>query len=457
MYYKEIREAFLLALPMILGLCSTMLFYMMDAAMIGQTGVLPLAAASFGSNLVGIPLVAGFGLNTTMHVLVGRAHGAGDSAGATHVLQVGLVIVTLYSSSVALFMSGYIDFLYWFGNPADVTELSKSYVITVGWSIVPTLMYHCMRGYAEAQNRPWLSLRILGSGLLMNLVGNWVLIYGNLGAPSLGILGAGIATLASQLYMCWALWRAIRKSGHFLIDENFWRMPAVKWLSLRNYLSIGIPAMAQTAAESCAFSYTTVMMGWLGAVPLAAHSIAMKCAALTFMVPLGMSFATSIRVSQAVGRGDVPAARRTGWSGMVFAVVYMSLSAVVFMLMRSHIAGFFIATQDPDRAAVIALSAQLLVVAALFQIFDGLQVVGVSALRGFADVKVPTVLLLISYWGISIPLGWWLAFHAHTSAVGKWLGITHPLGALGLWYGLLLALVLAAGILITRFSIIARR
>lgn len=440
--WKEMASSFRLAFPMILGLASSMIFYIMDAMMVGRLGVVPLAATAFGGNLFALPLVAGYGLNSAMHVLVAKSYGAARHRESTHILENGMALTLAYSAVVAVLFTIGIDGVHWFGATPEVAELSKGYVIALAWSMLPTLAYHAMRAYCEAQNRPWLAFRILLTGLLFNLFLNWLLIYGNWGMPRLGVTGAGLATLLARLWMLLDLQWSVVNSRFFAIDYSFWRFGAVRWTGLRNYVGIGFPSMLQTAAESGTFAFATVMVGWLGAISLAAHNIAIKCAGLAFMVPLGMSFSTGIRVAQALGKNDLPAARRMGLAGFLFALLFMSTTAAVFALFRNDLPALFLNSDDPDFPAVSALAAQLLIIAALFQLFDGLQVIGVSALRGFSDVKLPTILLLLSYWGVSLPVGWWLAFPCQMAAPG-------------VWYGLLVSLLLAAAILVIRFLLIS--
>lgn len=435
---KEVGQTLQLALPMMLGLLSTMAMYAIDSAMVGRLGVTELAAAAFGSNLLSIFAVAGFGLNAAMHVLVARAHGRGEAESCGLILRVGLWIGAVFSTAAACWIQFHPGFLDWFGNPPEVVAASRGFCVWIGWSLVPTLAYHALRSYCEAQNRPWLAISVLWSGLAINLLFNWLLIYGHWGFPALGVAGSGLATFIARCWMMVAMLRTIVRSGYFDLGRDFWTLRRYRWDHFRRYLGLGLPSMLQTMVEHTTFAFITVMMGWLGAEALAAHNIAIRCASFTFMVPLGLSFATGIRISQAVGREEWGSVRRIGLSSFLAAALFMAAAALVFFACRTRLPWAFLGQDDPRAAAVAGLASRFLVIAALFQVFDGLQVVGISALRGMSDVKWPTAFILVSYWGVSVPLGWWLGFRT-------------GYGGMGLWYALLFALIMAASILVTRF------
>jgi MATE family multidrug resistance protein len=301
----------------------------------------------------------------------------------------------------------------------------RPFFLLIAASLVPTLYFQVQRQYLDAMGRPWVGTSIMLADIALNALLNWMFIWGRLGAPALGLAGSGVATLLARSAAVGfiALWlRRERTTGGGL-----------EWARFRAMLAMGVPAGGSLLFESGAFAAAALMMGWLGATALAAHQIALSCAALTFMVPLGLSMAASIRISKALGGGRREALRAIGFGVLVLSGLIMLAFAIVFLSAGTLLARGF--TADP---AVISLAAQLLGVAALFQLFDGTQVVASGALRGLTDVKVPTVITFIAYWLVSLPLGYGLAFHT-------------GLGPRGVWIGLASGLASAAVLLATRF------
>ena len=427
-----------LGVPMIMGQLGQMLLHIIDAVMIGRLGVLPLAAVAFGGNIMGFILVIGYGLSVAVSILVARSFGRGDLAQCSDVLRHGISIVVLYAliwAAGAQFGSGV---LYRVGQPEEVVEASLGYVQMLGWSLVPSLIYACLRSYSEALNRSWIPFSVLLGGLVLNVFLNWIFIFGKLGSPPLGVTGAGLATLLARVSMMATLGCILIRSSGFRISLSDLSLLNLRGRLIRKMLGLGIPTSFQLLFEVGMFTAAAVLMGWIGTVALAAHHIAMCVVGFTFMVPLGMSFAVGIRISQAAGREDSDAIRRIGYSSVAFSVIYMGFFACSIFLLREKIPLIFI-----SEAPVILLTSQLLVVAALFQTFDGAQVICMGALRGLSDVKFPTILAFCGYWLISIPVGSFIAF-----------GLDK--GSLGIWFGMILGLTFAAIALFIRFRIVTR-
>jgi MATE family multidrug resistance protein len=290
----------------------------------------------------------------------------------------------------------------------------QPFFLLIAASLIPTLYFQVQRQYLDAMGRPWVGTSIMLADIVLNALLNWIFIWGHLGAPALGLAGSGLATLLARSVAVGiiALWlRRERRTGVRLERSRF-----------RAILEMGVPAGGSLLFESGAFAAAALMMGWLGATALAAHQIALSCAALTFMVPLGLSMAASIRLSKALGSGRRESLRAIGFGVLGLAGVIMLAFAAVFMFAGVQLARGFSA--DP---AVITLAAQLLGVAALFQLFDGTQVVAAGALRGLTDVKLPTVITFIAYWLVSLPLGYGLAFHTSLGPRGVWIGLASGL------------------------------
>jgi multidrug resistance protein, MATE family len=262
-------------------------------------------------------------------------------------------------------------------------------------------------------------MAILFFSVVLNAFLNWVFIFGHLGSPALGLTGSGCATLFARSASVALIWIWLRRQ-----PEWRGRVPRLGGLvrlsrpALAEMFAIGLPAAGQLLFEAGAFTAAALLMGWLGTVPLAAHQIALSCAAFTFMFPLGLAMAVSIRMSQALGAGRRAALRRIGFGALGASTAIMGSFALLFALGGGAIARGF--TADTE---VAALAARLLLVAAVFQIFDGAQVVGAGALRGLTDVRVPTVITFVAYWIVALPAGYLLGFHAGLGAPGIWAGL----------------------------------
>lgn len=428
---------------MIIGQLGQMGLHLIDAAMVGQVGVMPLAAIAFGGNIVGIFLIIGYGLASAVSVLVAQAYGAKNYKRSGEVLKHGIVITFCYAFVVASVMHLNIGFLNYFGQPEDVVATSELYVVFLVWSLIPTLAYQCLRTYSEALNRPWMPFVVLAGGFFLNIFLNWILIFGKLGLPAYGAAGAGLATLMARGFMMVLMAVVLLRSSRYDIGRSLFNIFHCKWQIFKPLLAIGVPTGFQLLFEAGSFTVAAILMGWIGTNSLAAHQIAINIAAMTFMIPLGTSFAVAIRIGQASGREDKPAIRRIGFTSFFFVIGFMSCTAIIIFLTRNILPWFFLDNNALEAPEVVGLTAQFLVVAALFQVFDGLQVTSMGALRGIRDVKVPTILVFIGYWMIALPLGYYLAFMVNLQGVGVWLG-------------LLIGLSIASVVLSSRFHFITR-
>ncbi len=427
---KELRLTLALALPMIVAQVSQMLIGITDAAFIGRVGTVELAAAAFSHGIFGLFYIVGIGLLMPVGVYTARDHGAGDDAGCAAWLRHGRVL-GLATGIVAFALLALISTqLHHFGQPAEVVAVMRPFFLLNSLSLVPVFYFQVQRQYLDALGRPWVGTCIMLADVALNALLNWIFIWGHWGAPALGFTGSGVATLVARTVAVSfiALW--LRRDAHVpgrLGRERF-----------RSMLRMGVPAAGSLLFESGAFAAAMLMMGWLGATALAAHQIALSCAAFTFMFPLGLSMATSIRISKALGEGRREALRAIGFGSLGLTVVLMLTFATIFALAGHALASGF----TPD-SAVVALATRLLIVAAIFQLFDGGQVVSAGMLRGLTDVKVPTVITFIAYWVLSLPLGYVLAFHT-------------TLGPIGVWTGLAAGLSCAAVLLARRFHRLTR-
>jgi MATE family multidrug resistance protein len=420
---REVRPLVGLSLPIVAGMVGHMLMGLTDTIMVGRIGVVPLAAAAFVNTITHLPLVFALGLLSSISVLTAQGFGARQAAVVGEVMRHGILLAAaagIVTAAAAVAMLGFIDR---FGQPAEVVAACPTFLILFGLSMLPALISHGGKVVSDALNRPWPPTLILLGGVLLNVLLNWILIFGHWGAPALGLTGSGLGTLlarsATAIVMLVYLTRA-----PYLKEFNPVRwFAAIDWSCLRRLLKLGFPVGVQHLLEVSAFSFAALMMGWISAEALAAHQIAITCAATTFMFAWGIAMAVTIRVGQAWGAGFYGRMRRVGFVGVWIGAGVMAVFAVVFILCGETIAGYFV-----DSNKVILLAAQLLLVAGLFQIADGVQIVSISALRGLADVRVPAWIAVLAYWILAVPLAYFLAFHKRSGAVGIWIALAFGLG-----------------------------
>jgi MATE family multidrug resistance protein len=426
---RELRPTLALAFPIVIGQVSQMLIGLTDSAFIGRVGTVPLAAAAFTHGVFGIFYIVGLGLLLGTGVFAARDHGAGDEAGCAAWLRHGRALALAVGGGGFGLMAILSTQLHHFGQPPEVIAIVRPFYLLIAASVVLALFFQVQRQFAESLGRPWVPMGIMVADVGLNAFFNWVLVFGHLGVPRLGLVGSGLATVLARLsaVVIIAIW--LRRSPTFApVREAPWR----GWERARfvQLLRLGVPAAGMLLFEAGAFAASALMMGWLGTIPLAAHQIALGCASLAFMFPLGLSMAVSLRISRARGEGRSVALRSIGFGALATGLTLMLGFALVFAL-----AGRWITAAFTPAAEVATLAAQLLMVAALFQLFDGGQVISVGALRGLTDVRVPTMITFVAYWVISLPLGYWLAFHTRLGAVGLWTGLAAGLGCAALLLG----------------------
>ena len=426
---REMRPLATLAFPIMSGMLSQMLIGLTDTLMVGRVGVVELAAASFVHTITHVPLVFAFGLLSSIGVLTAQAFGAKQPGEAGEVLRHGLLVSAGCGIGTFLVLLCIWPFLHIFGQPTDVVREARPFLLLFGASMIPGLIAHGCKQFSEALNKPWAATLILLGGVALNAFLNWVFIYGNLGAPALKLQGSGLATLISRTIMAACLFAYVLCAADLrpFHPLNWWSR--LKRDTIVPLLRLGWPVATQHLLEVGAFVIAALMIGWISADAIAAHQVAITCAATTFMFPLGLGMATCVRVGQAWGAGQYLRLRRIGWLGITWAGVMMAFFGVVFVFGRDLLAAAFLPS-----STVRLLAAQLLLVAAVFQIADGIQVAAISALRGLGDVRIPAVIAALAYWFVAVPLGSALAFGAKQGAVGMWIGLATGLlvAAIGL-------------------------
>ncbi len=438
-FFREARLTLLLGIPMMAGQLSQMLMGVADTVMVGRVGIFQLAAASFASVVLMLFYIVGIGFQIPVSILTSHAHGRTDGAETGQIFRHGLFIAIATGIVIACLSTVTSFFLGHFGQDPRVIALATPYLQIVAWSLLPAMLEQCFKQFSEALHRPWRPMLIMLSAVGLNVFLNWVLIYGHLGAPALGLAGAGWATLISRWVSVAGLLLVVLRGADFRnVLPTHWVAP-LEWGRFTNMAKLGAPLAASLLLEVGSFSAAAMMMGWISAKTLAAHQIAMNVAATTFMIPLGLSFAARIRVGHALGSGHHDRLQTIGFSAMGLGTAFMGTSAIIIWLFGGHIAGWFVREND-----VVALAATLLSAAAVFQIFDGIQVIAGGSLNGLADVRIPTLTAFVAYWVIALPLAYYLGF-------------VRRLGGAGIWWALALGLALAAIFGMSRFWFLTKK
>lgn len=429
-FRRELSAVVRLALPVAGGQIGLMLMGVVDTLMLGHYSAAALAGSSVGHITTGVLLMFGWGVLSALDPLVAQAHGAGDRAAVAGHFVRGAVLACLLSVPIGLAMWELRPLFRLFGLPADVVANGGVFTRGLVWGVLPYLLTIALRQTLQAMSIVRPALLAIVAGNVVNLAANWLLIFGHLGFPRLGVQGSAFSTSTARWVMFLALVVAARRPLADLLRTR--PEGSVKaWVPYRLLLRIGVPIGAHTVLELLLFAVIALLMGRLGTEILAGHQIAINLASLTFMVPMGIAGAAATRVGNAIGRGDPSGARRSAGVCYALGTGVMLVSALLFALFPRALAGLY--TTDP---AVLAAAAMLLPIAAAFQIFDGAQVVSTGILRGTADTVFPAALALVGFWLIGLPASWFLAFPAGYGAAGLWWGVTLGLAAVAILLGL---------------------
>ncbi len=419
-----------------------------DNIMVGQLGTAELAAVSLGNSFVFIAMSLGIGFSTAITPLVAEAEGAGDSMEARGVLQNGLVLCTVLG--VVLFGLVLLGkpLMYLMDQPEEVVVLAGPYLDLVAFSLIPLIIFQALKQFSEGLSRTRYPMYATILANVINVVLNYLLIFGSLGFPKLGIVGAAIGTLVSRIFMVFFLWWIFKQRPFFKAFIENLRFRQVKKRLLRKIANLGFPSALQMFFEVAIFTAAIWMSGVLGKNPQAANQIALNLSSMTFMFGMGLGVAAMIRVGNQKGSGNYPELKRVATSIFLMTIILEIGFAILFLLGRNILPTLYLdvndVTNQADNMEVLAIAARLLLVAAFFQISDGIQVVVLGALRGLQDVRIPTLLTLIAYWGIGFPVSFYLGLHT-------------PLKSTGIWIGLLLGLTASSIMLYLRFRFMTQR
>ncbi len=394
-----------------------------DIVMMGWLGPEDLAAGALGMNIY-IPLfLFGLGIATVVAPMVAQALGGRDFKGVRRTVRQGFWLTLVFSVIFSLVIWNGRWIMLLFGQEADVALRADAYLKAVTWALLPSLWFVVLRCFVTAHSRPRSALVITLLAVAVNAVGNYGLMFGNFGLPRWELMGAGITSSVVSWLMFAALLGFVlwdRRFKRYAILLRFWRPD---WPRFRELFRLGLPIGLTLLAETGLFSGAAFLMGLISTEALAAHAIALQCAAVAFMVPMGISQAAVVRVGLAAGSRDAAAVGRAGWSSLIVGTLFMTGSALVFWFAGRQLVGLFLDLDLPANQGVVQLAVSFLVIAALFQLVDGAQVIGVSALRGLKDTKVPMWLALTGYWGVGFGTSAVLAFPLGLDGMGVWIGL----------------------------------
>ncbi|HRI08098.1 MAG TPA: MATE family efflux transporter [Nannocystaceae bacterium] len=424
---EEVRRLVELAVPMVVTQLGSMMLIVVDTMMVGRVGVDALAGAALGGTWSMGTMVVAMGVLYGLDPIVTQAHGAGDGERLGLALQRGLVLAALASLPLALAWSLTGPALCLMGQEPRLAALAHDYMVVQIPGIFPFLAFTALRQYLQGRGLASPAMWVTLGGNLLNAAANSILIFGALGAPALGLVGAGVATTITRFGLLIGLVVWARRGGLFEGAWTPWRAGRVTLGSLREILTHGLPVGAQLALEMWAFQIATLLAGRIGAESLAAHTIVLNIASVTFMVPLGVSMAAVTRVGNLIGAGDPRGAQRAAWVALGIGAGVMGVAALAFVIFDRSLPALYGA--DP---AVLAIAGGLLPIAAAFQLFDGTQVVGGGILRGMGRTRPAAVFNLVGYYALGLPLAIWLAFGQGLGVHGLWWGLTGALGAVAI-------------------------
>ncbi|MFT6867252.1 MAG: MATE family multidrug resistance protein [Cyclobacteriaceae bacterium] len=428
---EHFRRNFTLAFPIVIGQVGHIMVSVADTMMVGKTGVIPLAAATFAGTFYHVLMIFGIGVSYAITPLV-AATDSKDQNRLIKFLQNGLGLnmsLSIILVGIGLLIS---PFLGYFGQEPQVAIEARPYLIIMCISLIPLMHFQTYRQFSEGLSDTFNPMMVSIIANLLNIVLNYILIYGAFGIPAYGLIGAGYATLIARVVMAVLMHRSIKKK----LFGFKWQFD---WHIMKSMLHIGVPSGMQYVFEIGAFAVAAIMAGWISAEAQASHQIAINLVAVSYMAASGLGAAGTIRIGNQMGLNNLRDLKIAGYSLMLTVIVFMACCGAFFITFRYELVSLYI-----ENETVTNLAAGLLIVAAAFQISDGMQAVGLGILRGLTDVKIPTLVTFIAYWLIAIPIGYVLGF-------------VFDYGVYGIWYGLLGGLTLSAILHLLRFKFLVSR
>ena len=437
----DLSDTLRLSIPIVIAQLSTVLMGVTDTLFVGRLlGATPLGAAGLANSMSFLLSSIGIGGLTVVAALVSQANGRKNAADVHRSYRAGIRVAWLLSLVLGLVMAVMALNFDWLGQTAEVNTLARPFMLILSASNVPLFIFIAARQLCDGLRFPRVAMTITLVALALNALFNYLFILGIGPFPKLDTQGSALATLLSRMFMAGAMLWYVRRSINFraYFTPEFLRLPIAN--DVRTILRLGLPSGLTFFFEIALFTAAMIIIGWLGADRLAAHQIAINMASSTYMMATGVSSAAAIRVGSALGRGDGPGIRRAGLAAFMLSVLLMGFAGVIFLLFNNILVNLYI-TDAPE---VARIAATLVFMAGFFQLSDGIQVVGIGALRGLNDVNVPTLITLFSYWLVALPTSYLLGF-------------TFGYDAAGVWVGLLVGLSVAALLLTLRFFRLANQ
>ncbi|GAB3929569.1 MATE family efflux transporter [Larkinella terrae] len=419
-YKPELSDTLRLSIPIVIAQLGVVLMGVTDNLFVGRLlGAVPLAGAGLSVSLSFLVSSIGVGGLAVGAALISQAKGRGDAAEINRLFRAGLWVALLFGLVLGLIGAVGAYFYGLFGQTPEVTTIGRNFTLILSLSNLPLFLFIAARQLCDGLAYPRVAMSITLSALVLNAVFNYVLITGFGPFPALGVYGSAVATLLSRIFMAVTVIIYIRKAGTFqpYFQSSFRSLEVGQYV--RKILQLGLPGGLTFFFEVATFSLAAMMAGWLGADQLAAHQIAINMASTTYMMATGISAAGAIRVGNALGRRNQTAVRRAGTAALILVTGFMSVCAIVFLTANNWLVELYIR----DNPAVSALAASLVIMAGVFQLSDGVQVVGVGVLRGLSDVNVPSIITLFAYWIVGLPMSYIFGFWLHFDVDGIWLGL----------------------------------
>ena len=426
----ELRAMLALAWPLVLANLTTQAINATDVLLMGWLGATQLAAATLALNLTFTFNLLMLGLVIASSPMMATALGQRSNAvrDVRRTFRAGLWLIAMMLPPYWLLLWHVGAIMRGFGISEELASQGQTFLRAYMWCTAPWLLFQLLRNFVAALERPRIVLWLSISGIAVNAFVSWTLIFGHFGLPALGLAGGGLGSTLTWLAMCGALAAVVlieRKFRRFHVFGNWWRFDAQRTMAM---IRLGWPIGVTMALEMGVFALAAYFMGWIGALAVAAHAVALQLASLTFMVPLGLGQAATVRVGLALGRRNEAAITRSGWTAWIIGVGFMGTMAIGMWVFPRRLVTLFL--QDvPANAVVIALAVSFLKVAAAFQLVDGAQVIGAGMLRGLHDTRWPLIFAFVGYWIVGLGIGAWLAFGADWKGVGIWIGLASGLAA----------------------------
>lgn len=434
----HLRETVLLSLPLVGIQLSQAIIGITDTVMVGWLGAPELAALVLATSFYFTLLIVGIGFSAAVLPLAATARGADDDIMLRRAIRMGFWACTGYSVLALIILFNTEKVLLFVGQDPQTAANAALYMSIAKWAFWPALMTMNLRAFYTVLDRANTMLLIIVLGVILNAIFNYAFIFGKFGFPAMGIEGAAVATFAANLLAFAAMVVVSMRSKKLKVFEIYTRLWRADWEILGRVVSLGLPISMALFAEVGLFTAAAIMLGWIGTLELAAHGIVMQLATITFMIPLGLSNVATTRVGLAFGRKNAEDLRRAAYTTLTLAVSFMTVAALVFWAIPQTLIALFLDETGPDTAAVIALAIPYLLLAALFQLFDGAQAVAAGVLRGMQDTRIPMVMAVFSYWVLGLGASYLLAFK-------------FGFGGVGIWAGLALGLAAASVLLLARF------